>query len=86
VPRERGFCTACKHHSVSLDAGRAPELASRNGNTRWVQILLEATFQASNGLPRKINRLAHYALLAAAVAKEKTVSAEHVTAALGEIS
>ena len=47
---------------------------------------LEATFQASNGLPRKINRLAHYALLAAAVAKEKTVSAEHVTAALGEIS
>jgi type II secretory pathway predicted ATPase ExeA len=47
---------------------------------------LEATFQATSGLPRKVNRIAHYALLAAAVAKAKTVTAEHVTAALGEIS
>ncbi len=47
---------------------------------------LEATFQATGGLPRKVNRLSHYALLAATIAKAKTVSAEHVTAALGEIS
>lgn len=47
---------------------------------------LEATFQATGGLPRRVNRIAHYSLLAAAVAKAKTVTAEHVAAALGEIS
>jgi type II secretory pathway predicted ATPase ExeA len=47
---------------------------------------LEAMFQATGGLPRKINQLAHYALFAAAAAKTKTASAEHVTSALTEIS
>lgn len=47
---------------------------------------LEAIFQATSGLPRRINRLAHYALAAAAVAKAKSVSAEHVTQALAEVS
>lgn len=47
---------------------------------------LEAIFQATSGLPRKINRLAQYALLAASIAKAKTVSADHVTAALTEIA
>ena len=47
---------------------------------------LEAIFQATSGLPRRINRLAHYALAAAAVAKAKTASAEHVTQALPEVS
>lgn len=46
----------------------------------------EAIFQATSGLPRKVNRLAHYALFAAAIAKAKTVSADHVTAALTENS
>jgi general secretion pathway protein A len=47
---------------------------------------LEAVFQATSGLPRKINQLAHYALLAASIAKARTVSAEHVTSALAEVS
>jgi type II secretory pathway predicted ATPase ExeA len=47
---------------------------------------LEAIFQATGGMPRKINQLAHYALFAAAVAKTKTASAEHITSALAEIS
>lgn len=47
---------------------------------------IEAVFQATRALPRKINQLAHYALAAAAVAKAKSVSAEHVTAALAEVS
>lgn len=47
---------------------------------------VEAIFQATRALPRKINQLAHYALAAAAVAKAKSVSAEHVTAALAEVS
>jgi len=46
----------------------------------------EALFQATGGLPRKINLLAHHALLAAALARAKTVSAEHVQAALPEVA
>ena len=41
--------------------------------------------QATQALPRKVNRLAHYALTPAAIAQAKTVSVEHVQAALTEI-
>jgi len=37
-------------------------------------------------MPRKLNRLAHYALTSAAIEKAKTVSAEHVQAAREEIT
>lgn len=47
---------------------------------------VEALFQASSGLPRKLNLLAHHALLAAALAKAKGVSPLHVQAAAAEIS
>ena len=47
---------------------------------------VEALFQASNGLLRKVNGLAHHAMLAAAVAKSKTVSADHVQTALPEVA
>jgi type II secretory pathway predicted ATPase ExeA len=47
---------------------------------------LEAIYQATNGLPRKVNLLAHHALMAAALAKKQAVTAEHVQAALPEIS
>jgi type II secretory pathway predicted ATPase ExeA len=46
----------------------------------------EALFQATSGLPRKINLLAHHALLAAALSRAKTVSPEHVQAALPEVA
>ena len=46
----------------------------------------EALFQATGGLPRKINLLAHHALLAAALARARTVSADHVQAALPEVA
>lgn len=45
---------------------------------------VEALFQASQGLPRKLNRAAHYALSAAALAKAQRVSIEHVQTALDE--
>src|SRR5690606_885919 len=45
----------------------------------------EAIFQATSGLPRKINLLAHHALIAAALASAKTVTAEHVESALPEV-
>jgi type II secretory pathway predicted ATPase ExeA len=47
---------------------------------------VEALCQATHGLPRKVNLLAHHALLAAALAKARTVTAEHVTAAIPEVS
>jgi general secretion pathway protein A len=47
---------------------------------------VEAIFQAASGLPRKINALAHHALIAAAIARAKSVTTEHLQAALQEIA
>lgn len=45
----------------------------------------EAIFQAASGLPRKVNLLAHHALMAAALARAKTVAPEHIQSAMAEI-
>jgi type II secretory pathway predicted ATPase ExeA len=45
---------------------------------------MEALFQATSGLPRKVNLLAHHTLTAAALAKAKAATAEHVQAAMAE--
>ncbi len=45
----------------------------------------EALFQASSGLPRKVNRYAHYALMASAIDKAKVVDAVHVEQAAKEV-
>jgi general secretion pathway protein A len=47
---------------------------------------LEALFQATGGLPRKLNLLAHHTLLAAAISRARSVSADHVQAALPEVA
>jgi type II secretory pathway predicted ATPase ExeA len=47
---------------------------------------VEAIFQAAGGLPRRVNRLAHHTLLAAAVAKAKVATADHVAAAVTEMT
>jgi type II secretory pathway predicted ATPase ExeA len=47
---------------------------------------VETIFQATSGLPRRINLVAHHSLIAAALGKHKSVSAEHVQAALSEIA
>jgi general secretion pathway protein A len=47
---------------------------------------IEAIFQATQGLPRRVNLLAHHALIAAAVSKNKVATADHVQAALTEVS
>jgi type II secretory pathway predicted ATPase ExeA len=46
---------------------------------------LEALFQATNGMPRKVNRLAHYALTAAALENAQQVNDHHLYAALEEL-
>jgi type II secretory pathway predicted ATPase ExeA len=47
---------------------------------------LVALHQATGGLVRKVNNLAHHALIAAALMRAKVVTAEHVQAALPEVS
>ena len=47
---------------------------------------MEAIYQASSGLPRKADGLAHHALFAAAIAKAKSVTTEHVQAAMQEVA
>lgn len=48
------------------------------------QPAVHAIFQATGGLPRKVNLLAHHALMAAALARAQAVTAEHVQAAMQE--
>ena len=45
---------------------------------------IEALFQSARGLPRQINRIAHYALSAAALDKARVVGLEHLHRALEE--
>ncbi len=47
---------------------------------------LEALFQASRGLPRQVNRYAHYALIAATLDQARTVSAEHLQRSCQELA
>lgn len=47
---------------------------------------IEAVFQATQGLPRKVNLLCHHALIVAALAKAKAVTIDHVQTALQEIA
>ena len=49
------------------------------------QPALEAIFQATNGLPRKVNLLAHFSLNVAALQQAATVSAEHILIAVEEM-
>ena len=46
---------------------------------------VEALSQSTRGLPRRINRTAHYALTAAAAKGARTVSAEHIEHAVAEL-
>lgn len=46
---------------------------------------IEALFQASRGLPRKVNRIAHYALTAAALQNQHQVTELHLQTALDEL-
>jgi type II secretory pathway predicted ATPase ExeA len=46
----------------------------------------EALYQATSGLPRKINLLAHHTLMAATLTKAKVATADHLQAALPEVA
>lgn len=46
---------------------------------------IEALYQSARGLPRLVNRLAHYALSAAALDNARTVNAEHLACAVQDL-
>ena len=45
----------------------------------------EALYQATNGMPRKVNRVAHYALTAAAIEKAQQITESHLFTAVEEL-
>jgi type II secretory pathway predicted ATPase ExeA len=73
----RSHATNCLAHRLRLAGTQLPlfEPAAE-----------EAVFQATSGLPRKVNGLAHHALMAAALARASTVTADHIQAALPELA
>ena len=46
---------------------------------------IEALYQSARGLPRLVNRIAHYALSAAALDNARTVNAEHLACAVQDL-
>jgi len=81
-----------RHHLAGLSRDEVPEYLTHRLRRSGCELPLfeppavEALFQATQGMPRKVNRLAHYALTSAALNKAKTVSIEHVQCALEEIA
>lgn len=80
-----------RHHLGGLQRDELPAYLSHLLHLAGTELplfapeALETVYQASAGLPRKINLIAHHALLAAACEKARIVSADHVQSALGEL-
>ena len=80
-----------RHHLTGLDRGEVEAYLTHRLRLAGCELPLfeeaavEALFQGTRGLPRQINRLAHYALSAAALDKAKTVNAGHLQNALDEL-
>lgn len=79
-----------RYHLGGLGRSELPEYLAHRLRLACCELPLfepaavEAIFQATQALPRKVNRLAHYALTAAAIDQARSVTAEHVQAALTE--
>lgn len=80
-----------KHHVEGIRREELDDYLSHHLRRAGTEITLfapdaqEALYQATIGLPRRINRLAHYTLIAGASGGASILSAEHVETALGEI-
>ncbi len=81
-----------RHHLAGLDRDEVDAYVRHRLRLAGCELPLfeppavEALFQSARGLPRQINRIAHYALSAAALAEAKTVNAEHLQHALEELA
>jgi type II secretory pathway predicted ATPase ExeA len=81
-----------RHHMTALTREEAPAYLRHRLRLAGTELDLfepaaeEAIFQATSGLPRKINGLAHHSLMAAAYDRAKIVSADHVMTASAEVT
>ena len=81
-----------RYHLGGLDRQELPEYLTHRLRLAGCELPLfepaaiEALFQATQGVPRKVNRLAHYALTSAAIENARTVTIEHLQAARAEIA
>ena len=81
-----------RHHLTGLELTELPEYLTHRLRLAGCELPLfeppaiEALFQATQGMPRKVNRLAHYALTSAAIDKVRTITTEHVQAAREEVA
>lgn len=79
-----------RHHMQSLSRDELPDYLAHLLRLAGTELPLfepaamEALYQATSGLPRRVNLHAHHALMAAALGKSKTVSADHIQAAMAE--
>ena len=80
-----------RHHLAGIDSEELDDYLAHRLRLAGCELPLfeppavEALFQSARGLPRLINRIAHYALTAAAVKGTRTVSAEHLEHAVAEL-
>ncbi len=83
---------AVRYHLAGLARDELPDYLTHRLRLAGCELPLfepaaiEALFQASQGMPRKVNRLAHYALTSAALANARTVSDQHLQTALDEVT
>jgi type II secretory pathway predicted ATPase ExeA len=81
-----------RHHLSGLERDELHDYMAHRLRLAGTELILfdsqaiEAIYQATNGVPRKVNELAHHALIAAAVGKSKTITAQHIEAARAEVS
>ncbi len=80
-----------RHHLPGLARDELPRYLAHRLRLAGTELELftppatEALFQATNGMPRKVNRIAHYALTAAAIDEHHQVNEEHLFRAIEEM-
>ena len=80
-----------RHHLPGLARDELPRYLEHRLRLAGTEMALftppaiEALYQATNGMPRKVNRIAHYALTAAALEQQQQVSDEHLFTAIEEL-
>jgi len=80
-----------RHHLPGLARDELPRYLQHRLRLAGTELELfsapatEALFQATNGMPRKVNRIAHYALAAAAIDQAQQATEEHLFRAIEEL-
>ena len=80
-----------RHHLTGLDRSELDAYLTHRLRFAGCELPLfeppaiEALFQSARGLPRLVNRIAHYALTAAAFNDARTVNAGHLEHAVAEL-